>query len=534
MYEKVIFKHTKTDNMDVSFYHPKINYRSMKLFYPTCFRQILLVVVGVLIITTSIDAQNYLLDTTFQSEFKFRSIGNTWTDSITGIVGTVIPLPDESILCFGSFKDHIASPYYYRHLIRLSKYGEINHSYNYSGAGNDFGLSGKIAGDTVYQMVWISLNKTEATTGIVDANFYNNAWLGNWRASFADFLVYPDGSILTVGFISVNQGLPSYKKTHIAKIHWDGTYDTTFNHNSDDAISRTLRYDDDRVLISGRFTMYDSTPAYKMARIYNDGTLDTTFKSIFITPPKPKFVDQQGRVIVGGLFQIENYPYYLGMVRILADGSLDSTFNNFNNSHANSGLWSDLFTQFIHEEEYTIMSVCPTPIGKYLVGGIFINYQGYSVKRLALVDQNGFLDTLSPFLHIDTCYNCGNAVGVGEIKAIDGDCYYVSGHFSGFRGQDVEPVIRICNASNNVQEIKKMDLEVFPIPASDFITVNLPSLSKTITVHDLLGNPKYSSDLLIGEQQHRIDCRNWPNGVYICTITDANHTIYSHKILIVH
>ncbi len=184
----------------------------------------------------------------------------------------------------------------------------------------------------------------------------------------------------------------------------------------------------------------------------------------------------------------------------------------------NGELWTDPFTQYNRYESYVLRTVCPTPNNKYLIGGYFINYQGYPAKRLALIDEYGYLDTLSPLMNIDTCYECDDFICVHDIVPIGNDRYYVAGKFAGYEGHEVEPIIRIYNADNSVKEIVTPEFELFPNPASEKITLTLPAKSLFVTVHDITGSMIYSSQIEQGSIEYSINCKAWQNGTYLCTI----------------
>lgn len=486
-------------------------------------------ILALMVVPQSISAQNYELDTTFVPEYSFRELGSFSWENHTGVIADVILDPCNRLWLFGSFKDPYTNAYFYKNAIRLSSEGLLDMSFDPIFGGN--GIRAKKNGNWINPYTDLYVGKMNIYTGELDSVFNENQ--KRW-GSISDLEPLPNGDFIVVGDVIYEVDSLTHKYTNIARIFSDGVYDTTFNHDANDVGMWVLRYDDERTLISGKFTMYDSVPVNHLIRIYNDGTLDTTFNSIFTTHPFPVYVDSDGKILVGGFFKILNCPYWLGMIRLNNDGSLDSTFNNFNNLRPNGEFWTDTYTQYNRYEYYQLNAACETPNNKYLIGGFFINYQGYPAKRLALIDKNGYLDTLSPLINIDTCYNCYDYNDVMEIIPIGNDSYYVAGNFAGFKGHEVEPIIRIYNADNGVEEVSKAELELFPNPASDNITVKIPDRSNEIAIYDMLGFLIYSYVISQERNELTMDCSTWPAGIYMCTITTNNGNTMTNKFMLIH
>ena len=481
------------------------------------------------IIPMSLKAQDYQLDTTFTPDYSFREYGSYHWDNITGSIGRIIIDPDDRLYLFGGFSDPFNSANIYCSCIRLTPDGKVDYSMPSEFGGNR-AVAAKQNGNNIFVYDNFGIAKLDMQSGACDSDFRQNM---PYTTHVTALVAIESEGLLHSGNTLTDWNLGVTKFT-LRKISNEGIVDTTFSHSANNYILDAFNYDSKRILLSGKFTMYDSVPVNKLIRIYNDGTLDTTFNSIIISPCRPAYVDSDGKIIVGGTFQIEDCPYWLGMVRLNADGSLDSTFNNFNNMRSNEGLWTSLEApQYSRYQQYYLLTVCPTPNNKYIIGGSFINYQGFPAKRLALIDRNGYLDTISPFINIDTCSNCELFNFVRDIKPAGNDSYYVAGMFSGFRGHEVEPIIRIYNASNGVSEIENTELKIFPNPVNEVITVLLPIKSKTINIYDGYGHLIYLKKLEQNVNQESIDTYSYPNGTYTCTIETQEGLKISSRFVII-
>jgi hypothetical protein len=76
--------------------------------------------------------------------------------------------------------------------------------------------------------------------------------------------------------------------------------------------------------------------------------------------------------------------------------------------------------------------------------------------------------------------------------------------------------------------INPINVSVYPNPTKSDITVNLPKVPATITIHNLYGQTMYkqmhSTNKLI------INCSNWPQGIYQLSTT-INNKAYNIKFL---
>jgi len=142
------------------------------------------------------------------------------------------------------------------------------------------------------------------------------------------------------------------------------------------------------IYVGGSFTNYSGTPEVSVARLNSDGSLDNTFKPTGSGLNGPVYaiaVDSSGKVIVGGGFSSYNGAAANQIARLNPDGSLDATFNTTGSGF--NGLWAN----------QGIFALAIDSSGKIVVGGRFTNYNGTSEKHVARLNSDGSLDaTFNP------------------------------------------------------------------------------------------------------------------------------------------
>lgn len=174
--------------------------------------------------------------------------------------------------------------------------------------------------------------------GSLDSSFNPNA--NNWIFCAA---VQTDGKILIGGeFTTLEPGSASAPVTRnrIARLHPDGSIDTSFNPNANDRVMCLAVQPDGRILAGGNFTRFrpegavSETVRNRIARLHSDGTVDQTFD-----PNAGNFgvrcimPQSDGKILIGGDFT-ELSPNGAAtavttgsLARVFADGRLDTGFD---------------------------------------------------------------------------------------------------------------------------------------------------------------------------------------------------------------
>ncbi|MBL0025188.1 MAG: delta-60 repeat domain-containing protein [Saprospiraceae bacterium] len=153
----------------------------------------------------------------------------------------------------------------------------------------------------------------------VDTGANDNVWSS---------AIQSDGKIIIGGsFTSIN----GMSRNRIARLNADGSLDASFNPGTgaNNSIFTITIQDDGKIIIGGEFTSYNGVITNRITRLNTDGSLDTSFNpdsndaSTIITSD----IQNDGKIIIGGIFTSINGSPRIHIARLNADGSLDSLFN---------------------------------------------------------------------------------------------------------------------------------------------------------------------------------------------------------------
>jgi uncharacterized delta-60 repeat protein len=259
--------------------------------------------------------------------------------------------------------------------------------------------------------------------------------------------VQPDGAVVVAGgFTTLAPGAATASVTpvtrnYIARVNADGTLDSTFNPNSNKAVSVITLQPDGKILIGGNFDTLQpngaatATTTPDFARLNSDGSLDTSFDE-----PDPNgqvyaiTVQPDGRILIGGNFfslqppSTPNTESGEQIVRLNPDGTLDEPFivnlgvngnvnaiivqpdnqvvaaGNFNqiNAPGSPTLCGNIArfdangledVTFDPASTNNILAVAGQPsTGDLIIGGSFTNVGGVTAQFLARITPDGLLD----------------------------------------------------------------------------------------------------------------------------------------------
>jgi uncharacterized delta-60 repeat protein len=213
------------------------------------------------------------------------------------------------------------------------------------------------------------------TNGFVDNAFDPGLGVGGWVRVMHEL---PDGRLLLGGSFNTYAGVWRIKATRISSA---GVLDMTFNGGSgaSGGVIKMVPQPDGRILLGGTFTHYNGVVRIKVARIHSDGTLDTTFDPGIGPATEGDIVrtvalQSDGKVLVGGSFLTWSGIAHRRLVRLMPNGALDPTFI--------TGAGADS----------PVMSIATQPDGRILIGGFFTAYNGMAMNRLGRLDANGDID----------------------------------------------------------------------------------------------------------------------------------------------
>ena len=253
-----------------------------------------------------------------------------------GVVNKILVLPDGKILIGGAFYNYAGTQVHC--LVRLHSDGTLDNTWNpgafgLNGAINDMELmpDGKIMiGGTIISYNGINCGNLVRLNpdGTRDASFL--VPFGAINGSVLQLELHMDGKVVAAGEFQHCYGIG---QPHIARFNYDGGLDTSFNIG--DGFYATVRglkvMPDLRILAVGDFTLFHVTTCMRMARLHSDGTYDTTFVAdpgLEGTLAHGRAVDIQpdGKILIAGSFShLAGVPAN-DLIRLNTDGSRDQSF----------------------------------------------------------------------------------------------------------------------------------------------------------------------------------------------------------------
>ena len=450
---------------------------------------------------SSLNAQPLSLDQSFDLNFNFYG-GFT----SMGRLSSYLEMDNGDLIVGGGFY-FTKNNKEYGDMIRISQDGTLDETFNHivylSSVGTIINR-----GDSL-----LALRFASRLFYDFDGGYLLNSWYYNSMEDIDDMIedieFFDDNSaFLCGGNMLYYPDTTHQTRFNLARLNPDGHVDTTFNHDTDNCIWNIVKYDSNRVFLSGKFTKYDSIYTGRLCRVYNDGTLDTTFHTNVVQGEAlPLFVQNDGKIIVGDIFWLEGDNIITGpngtgrsLMRLLPNGDIDSTFN-------------PVVLKGNHEFKTTIM--CPTYDGGYLLGGTFTHYNGHPRRNIAKIDYNGFLDTTAfTGTGFDSCYTTNERSWIRILTQGPNDTYYVGGNFDRYNGQTVQPLIRLHNEyyGLDIPETNQNRFELYPNPAQDRINIRSSNIIEEIQIYNSEGELLQILNPNIKEE--KIDVSGLPPGYY--------------------
>ncbi len=299
-----------------------------------------------------------------------------------GTISDMILQPDNKIVVCGSFDTHDNDTS--SGILRLNPDGSTDYSFAFNTTPNLNATSlaiqtdGKIllgghfsfySGDSALNLVRLN------TDGTIDTAFANTIGTGfdNWVQSV---IVQPDGKIVVAGRFTMFNGTPADR---IVRLNNDGTLDQGFYiYPAFDEMILTLTIQSDgKIIAGGDFENYNSISQRRLCRLNTDGTRDTTFDvgTGFNDMIFELCIQPDGKVLVGGRYFLVDSTYYRDcLIRLNTDGSYDQTF------YSGAGTSN------------TVHSICLYSNGFILVGGDYITVNNVTRRKIARLNPDGVLD----------------------------------------------------------------------------------------------------------------------------------------------
>ncbi|ESU28729.1 hypothetical protein FLJC2902T_13230 [Flavobacterium limnosediminis JC2902] len=270
-------------------------------------------------------------------------------------IRTIVVLPNGKILVGGEFEQAFNSSNR-RDLVRLNADGSLDPSFYGWGfrtvTNSRVGVSsivvladGKIIIGGDFTRWSNDLNTVISTPkcilrlnsdGTLDSSFTAYASFStdyNDTNSIKDIKMTSDGKLVCVGSINSYNGVAV---NNIVRIDTDGNRDTTFHNickGFNDRVGKILQQPNGKILVSGRFSMYNGSTRDRLVRLNEDGSVDESFEAKcyqFIADYNQitdMALQADGKILItsSGMFFF-NGQAGGSFVRLNSDGSLDTSF----------------------------------------------------------------------------------------------------------------------------------------------------------------------------------------------------------------
>ena len=178
----------------------------------------------------------------------------------------------------------------------------------------------------------------------------------------------------------------SVNRNYLTRLNTDGTLDTTFDPGSGAdapvyALAESGIQGSRRLYLGGGFNTFNGVTSPGLVRLFDNGTVDTAFSvaagvngPVYAVAVYATNTIHAGKVVIGGAFSAVNGVARANIARLNVDGSLDTTFNPGSGANAD------------------VRSVVLQPDGKVLMGGAFTDVAGTPLNRVARLNVNGTVD----------------------------------------------------------------------------------------------------------------------------------------------
>jgi uncharacterized delta-60 repeat protein len=334
-----------------------------------------------------------------------------------------------------------------------------------------------------------------------------------------------DGKILCGGAFSMYNGI---SKNNIVRLNQNGSLDTTFNIGTgfNNQVKSISIQSDGKILCGGYFTTYNGISRNYFTRLNSSGSLDTSFNigtgfndwvnTIKILP--------NNKILVGGRFSGYNSSIQYGLVKLNSDGSRDTSFNIGTNGFF-SGNYPNVTTTFGNVQSIVIQSD-----GKLLCGGFFAKVNNIDQYHLARLNSDGAYD--SSFNVETKLYNGG----IWKIISQTDGKILLGGSFLGYNNDytNKKYLIRLNGTSNlSNYEFNNEKTLLYPNPANDKFTMDFGNdmiTNYTVKINNMLGQEVYSN--VINEPQFEVS-KTWQGeGLYFVKIYNEKNILVGTKKII--
>ncbi len=364
---------------------------------------------------------------------------------------------------------------------KLNADGTLDTEYNSGfGATGSGGVQTIVLQNNMHPLVGGSFNAFSGrSTGIIALDGSTGAFRENFTGTVENdgevkSIAMQGNKIVVGGIFRFVNGEP---RSNLARLNADGTLDESFEIGSgfNNTVNSVSVQPDMSIVVGGDFSAYNGTAVPRLARLWPNGALQSEFISALGTGPNlpvTSVLAYEEGILVGGYMTKFGTTDVGGLTRLRYDGSIDPTFNNgqkgaegpqmrieaiqMQGSYILIGGRFDRFndvqrTNFARLNANGSVDATFAPSNanaivyavhkrpwdeKIHIGGLFTEYNGTPVNRLARLMPDGSLDP-------DFSVGAGPGNSVRTIFAQSDNKVIVGGEFNNFAGSNTRGIARV-------------------------------------------------------------------------------------------
>jgi len=382
-----------------------------------------------LLILFFLPAETLLLAQQGKVDNSFNTIDNgEFGDGFNATVQTLQIQRDGNLIVGGEYVTLNGIPVSY--LTRLNPDGSIDESFNTGTGFNGKVYSSYLQADgkiivggsfTTYNGINAGRIIRLNPDGSYDSSF--NTSVGATTGIIHDIALQLDGKIIIVGsFTKYN----STTVNRVARLLPNGALDSSFltNAGSSVNITQVKVLPNEKIILTGNFTLFNGTPANRIIRLNNNGSYDSSFNTGtgFDDDVNAIALQTDGKIILGGNFTTYNSNTANRIIRLNEDGTQDESF------FTGSGFTKE-----------GVQAIKINQSDDIMVGGSFTGFYNTSpVNRLIYLNSDGTLKT-------DFDIGSGPSASVLAIEFDEETAWYVAGFFAVFNAQNQGRLAKINN-----------------------------------------------------------------------------------------